>query len=139
MLPVEHAAKLRQLRDILLGIAGREMVIMPNGERDIDDILANGRIFPKTYKKVRGERSNCHENGMKQWLRHPTKYRIAGGYALSEDGLWRQHSWLVDKMDRTYETTVPRVMYYGTVDHDVAWQKKLRPCHVLTVTNYLKF
>jgi hypothetical protein len=42
--------------------------------------------------------------------------RIAFGYALAPDGLWRQHSWGVDAEDgRIVETTVRRVCYYGFV------------------------
>ena len=40
------------------------------------------------------------------------------GYALSEDGLWRCHSWVVQPMARTvrvWETTVKRVAYFGVV------------------------
>lgn len=43
---------------------------------------------------------------------------IATGYALSEDGLWRCHSWVVQPMARTvrvWETTVKRVAYFGVV------------------------
>ena len=39
-------------------------------------------------------------------------------YALSEDGLWRCHSWVVQPMARTvrvWETTVKRVAYFGVV------------------------
>jgi len=130
MLPEEHAAKLRELRDILLAIAGQDMVIMPNGERDIDNILANGEILQKTYKEVAGEPGDCHNNAVKQWFRNPTKYSVAGGYALSEDGLWRQHSWLVDDMHRTYETTAPRLLYYGWIHRDKEFAKMIEalPC-----------
>lgn len=43
---------------------------------------------------------------------------IATGYALSEDGLWRSHSWVIQPMKRTvrvWETTVKRVAYFGVV------------------------
>lgn len=35
------------------------------------------------------------------------------GYALSPDGLWRQHSWAYGDNLMIYETTVERVMYFG--------------------------
>src|SRR5262249_8464594 len=42
--------------------------------------------------------------------------RIASGYALTEDGLWRQHFWGVDTAaGRVLETTVRRVRYFGVV------------------------
>ena len=40
------------------------------------------------------------------------------GYALSDDGLWRQHSWLIAKPGRRWtviETTCRRLLYYGVV------------------------
>ncbi len=40
---------------------------------------------------------------------------IATGYALDADGLWRQHSWVMDKKGRVIETTVRRVAYCGIV------------------------
>ena len=41
-------------------------------------------------------------------------YRLVTGYALSDDGLWRQHSWVMDDQV-IYETTVKRTQYYGFV------------------------
>ena len=41
---------------------------------------------------------------------------IATGYALSKDGMWRQHSWLVLRKCRSYkivETTEKREAYFG--------------------------
>ena len=34
------------------------------------------------------------------------------GYALSDDGLWRSHSWVVTD-EVLYETTVARELYFG--------------------------
>lgn len=39
---------------------------------------------------------------------------IATGYALSGDGLWRQHSWGVLR-DGIFETTETRLKYFGIV------------------------
>lgn len=38
--------------------------------------------------------------------------------ALSDDGMWRQHSWLVwhkARSNQIVETTVKRIVYYGFV------------------------
>jgi hypothetical protein len=43
---------------------------------------------------------------------------IATGYGLSEDGLWRQHSWLWNGK-KVLETTVPRTIYFGVMLNDV--------------------
>ena len=37
---------------------------------------------------------------------------VGTGYALSDDGLWRSHSWVLTKK-RIIETTVSRVKYLG--------------------------
>ena len=36
------------------------------------------------------------------------------GYALSESGIWHQHSWLMNK-DKIIETTVNRSKYFGYI------------------------
>lgn len=44
--------------------------------------------------------------------------RICTGYALSEDGMWRQHSWIIwhkARSNQIIETTVPRILYFGFV------------------------
>jgi hypothetical protein len=39
---------------------------------------------------------------------------IGTGYSLSDDGLWRQHSWGL-RREGILETTVPRVKYFGVL------------------------
>jgi hypothetical protein len=64
----------------------------------------------------RGMPSECHANTALMFVRSKGAVRIAFGYALSDDGLWRQHSWGVDAKDgRVFETTERRVRYFGFV------------------------
>ena len=75
----------------------------------------------------KGEPSQCHTNSAMLWEANKSRtlegpYReelaLATGYAMSEDGLWRQHSWCVLRTParvKVVETTVPRVAYYGFV------------------------
>jgi hypothetical protein len=59
------------------------------------------------------ERSACHENVAQLWVTKSSGLTAIGtGYALSEDGLWRQHSWGV-RRDGIVETTKVRVKYFG--------------------------
>jgi hypothetical protein len=61
------------------------------------------------------ESSSCHQNVASVWTKK--KFGIVGvatGYALSEDGLWRQHSWGILR-DGVLETTEVRVKYFGVV------------------------
>lgn len=58
-------------------------------------------------------RGVCHANVSFLWMR--MRRRIVGigtGYALSADGLWRQHSWGVQRQG-ILETTQPREKYFG--------------------------
>lgn len=67
---------------------------------------------------VGGEPSNCHQN-VQDLIE--TGLDVDGetvtenwtGYALSDDGLWRQHSWASAPSGRTFETTVRRSRYAG--------------------------
>lgn len=75
----------------------------------------------------KGEPSQCHTNSAMLWEANKSRtlegpYReelaLATGYAMSEDGLWRQHSWCVLRTParvKVVETTVPKVAYYGFV------------------------
>jgi hypothetical protein len=63
--------------------------------------------------------SACHANVSLVFVMSEGAIRIATGYALSPDGLWRQHSWGVDsESSRVVETTVRRVCYYGFALND---------------------
>jgi hypothetical protein len=46
------------------------------------------------------------------WLESPERFQIVTGYALSDDGLWRRHTWALEG-ERVIETTEPRVLYFG--------------------------
>ena len=101
-----------QLEQRLLSLGG-DMVV-PRREPDHDKILSGGRLWTGDVKIIKGLPCNCHVNVAKLWRKHPRRYHIATGWALSEDGLWRQHSWIID--GRTVvETTIPMEKYFGFV------------------------
>ena len=108
------------LRDKLLAIGGCE-VCLPTVEEDLDDIMKYGQLWDDiTTKMMKGKASRCHSNSAELWYNNKNKENFAviicTGYALSSDGFWRQHSWLVQVKPRTnviIETTVPRVAYFG--------------------------
>lgn len=56
--------------------------------------------------------SGCHENIVAIIKKHP-KYVAWTGLALSDDGIWRIHSWVTDEHMRIIETTTPRIKYFG--------------------------
>jgi hypothetical protein len=70
---------------------------------------------------VAGDLSDCHVNAARLW-RSARCDGIGTGYALSEDGLWREHSWGASN-GRVVETTTPRILYFGVLmsDERAAW------------------
>lgn len=110
------------LRDKLLAIAGEEVCLQWN-DPDTPNICRHGQIWlgmPKRVKFMQGRPSQCHKNVCNLYEQNYKQHdvAIATGYALSADGLWRCHSWLLHKTARTVkmiETTTPRAIYYGFV------------------------
>ncbi len=55
----------------------------------------------------------CHRNVSRLWRRKRSGLiGIGTGYALSSDGLWRQHSWGMGRLG-IVETTEARMKYFG--------------------------
>lgn len=115
--------KLFVLRDKLLSIGGCD-VCLPVAEEDIDDILRYGQLWDNTViQPIKGDTSRCHSNSANLWYNnrnsceeHDFAVIICTGYALSEDGIWRQHTWLVMAAPRSnniIETTEKRIAYFG--------------------------
>jgi len=117
--------KVRRLMDGLVSLAGEWALVVPSDE-DVPEIVRRGQAWPgrgSTLKK--GQPSQCHFNVASLWsanedlLTGEHEFKIATGYALSQDGLWRQHSWGLwpgkDGRYRVVETTVRRILYFGIV------------------------
>lgn len=81
-------------------------------------LLRDGSDVPgEGAEMVAGRPSDCHENSLRLQEADPSLARHYG-YALSEDGMWREHSWCVRPDGRIVETTVARVAYFGCPDPD---------------------
>jgi hypothetical protein len=79
----------------------------------VGQILEQGRGFSGQGARMdRGHPSSCHWNVTLRHARSMGEVRILTGYALSEDGVWRQHSWGLEG-DLVFESTDDRVLYYG--------------------------
>lgn len=107
------------LHNILLTIGGSE-TCFPVYEEDMDAILARGKYYPGRSWMMKGQSSQCHRNSCELWENNYQEHDISicTGYALSSDGMWRQHSWLVwrkegENKKTIIETTQKRVAYYG--------------------------
>jgi hypothetical protein len=108
---VARQPRMTQLRAVLLAQGGEDIVA--RYEPDLETLLARGRLMtsPVTYRPM--EESSCHGNVSRLWLDKALGITaIATGYGLSDDALWRQHSWAVLE-DGLLETTKMRVLYFG--------------------------
>lgn len=103
-----------ELETKLLTIGGKELVYMPDRPEMLRLLIDLGQVFDASrVRMVRGKKSRCHENAEALYRKGKGKYRLAYGYGLTSDGLWRQHSWLLEQDGTIVETTVRRTVYYG--------------------------
>ena len=116
----------QKLRDTLLGVAGTSVCFARGLPEDIEKILDRGVLFGKTHKRMPGRPNQCHWNSALCWESNKDKARIATGYALSSDGMWREHTWVAverrpgaspsnGKAWWNVETTTNRLRYFGYV------------------------
>lgn len=94
---------------------GGVRTVLPVVEDDLRNIMERGQLWLGCNPQMMpGRPSQCHRNSCACWEANKSRAILCTGYALSEDGLWRQHSWLVNiPFQRIVETTVPRVAYFG--------------------------
>lgn len=118
---------LKKLEELLLSFGG-QIVNLPDIEEDIDNILKFGQLWNGWSNTVfmKGSPSQCHRNTTDLYYANYDNpdikaLTIATGYALSNDGIWHQHSWLLRKNPRSVsviETTEKRLLYFGFVMSD---------------------
>lgn len=109
--------ELKRLKTLLLRLGGDFLVAPPKRDLDVPLLLEQGFLTsgPLRLKMMRS--SSCHQNVASVWAKRKFGIvAIATGYALSEDGLWRQHSWGILR-DGILETTEARLKYFGIVLH----------------------
>jgi hypothetical protein len=109
-----------ELRAKLLSL-GESWDVVPTFEREdlLETLLEYGELHQvEQIVMLTGEVGRCHDNVaalLQLSANGEIKLSVVGatGYALSEDGLWRQHSWGVGRNGEIYETTVARCAYFG--------------------------
>lgn len=93
------------------------------GELDMILVPHGFLLAPSRVKFLRGQPVSCHQNAARIYLGQVWKKAnadgVGTGYALSNDGLWREHSWAMAG-DVLIETTVRRDAYWGIVYRDTA-------------------
>jgi len=106
---------LKPLLDKLLKLGG-EYAVLPVIEEDLDAILSRGERFTPRWLRIwKGEPGLCHFNVGRLWDVNRQLVKICTGYALSDDGIWRQHSWGLFKKKSVVETTIARELYFGFI------------------------
>jgi len=106
---------LEALRLLLLGIGGIHLVAPPSPESELPLLIYAGFVMagPVTLSTMR--KSGCHRNVAEFWTeKRDELVGIGTGYALSDDGLWRQHSWGL-RREGILETTIVRAKYFGVL------------------------
>ena len=109
---LEQSPELAPLRNRLLEIDGLEIV--PRLESDLSKLMTQGRVFDLGVELRLMRRSGCHENAAKLWRENRKDNKICTGWGLSDDGLWRQHTWVISN-EKIIETTEVRIKYFGVI------------------------
>jgi hypothetical protein len=110
---IEHQPEIKILRKLLLRIGGEELVARPQPDRDVPILVEYGFVMAGPVITKPMGLGDCHRNLAHVWRNRRSQLAgIGTGYALSNDGLWRQHSWGV-RREGIFETTEDRLKYFG--------------------------
>lgn len=114
----------------LLALGGVRVAPPPLPDPDLALLLEGGQQWDGDVMLQKGEAGQCHLNAAQLYMDDMQRFRIATGYALSADGLWRQHSWIHDSVSGggrcIIETTELRTCYYGVELTDAEAQSFVR-------------
>mgnify|MGYP000406868450 CR=1 FL=1 len=106
----------KNLNEILNELApDTHIVAVPFEHIEINNVTNKCELFDTRIhdiKLIKMENSRCHDN-CEILFNSCNSNKLYSGYALSQDGLWRFHSWCVDKNNCILETTQERLIYYG--------------------------
>jgi 2'-5' RNA ligase/GNAT superfamily N-acetyltransferase/ADP-ribose pyrophosphatase YjhB (NUDIX family) len=95
----------------LLGHGGKRVVFQPGDPAHLQ-VSQSGYFRDGAGAELReGRGSACHNNASELWKMGVGS--IVTGFALSDDGIWRPHSWIEKPDGQIVETTVMRDAYYG--------------------------
>lgn len=103
----------------LLSFGGSLVVPPGSPDADLGALLAGASAFRSRVRFSSEDAGDCHRNVAALWIDGAIE-SIGTGYALSDDQLWRQHSWGVDADGVLVETTDERRAYVGIVLPDRA-------------------
>ncbi len=96
-------------------VPNTHVVAMPDGFKYYENFIQKSDFYyPTNVKFIKMKQSNCHDNCEELLQENKIKFCVFG-YALSEDGLFRVHSWGLDNYETIIETTEPRLLYFGYI------------------------
>ena len=110
---LKQQPELKAFKKLLLRLGG--VALVPRPDPEIPLLLDFGFVTAGPVLLKVMAQSGCHQNTAALW--RARKLGIVGigtGYALSPDGLWRQHTWGI-RREGVIETTEERVKYFGLV------------------------
>lgn len=99
------------LRKKLLSLGGEEVVYQSAPSWQLNLVVQFGSAAALPITLCKGRPSSCHQNVSLLWWADDS-IELISGYALSADGLWRQHTWGV-RDGTCIETTLSRQIYFG--------------------------
>ena len=127
--PVNRSVK--QLCSHLIKLGGK-MVVVEFHESPIfcKALVKFGEITPSVNLEIfNGEERECHTNSAMLWSQNREDYLLVTGFALSEDGVWRRHSWVKTNDGRLIETTIKREKYFGIILEEEGAEAFLQDYH----------
>ena len=115
---IEEIPRFQELNKLLNTFESNSIVLpMFNTKNEVNNIIDRGKIFGSTDLFMLGRQSQCHSNSAALYLARKDfeDIKIMTGFALSEDGLWRFHSWCILDNMKIIETTEKRLAYFGYI------------------------
>lgn len=110
--------KMIRLRNKLLSFGG-EIVYLPLFDPAFEKIMEKGQYWYGDHIQFTNRYyDRFHGNIALIWEQNKQKYKIATGYALSKNGYWKQHSWIVEPLKRKcriVETSETYIAYFGFI------------------------
>jgi hypothetical protein len=102
-------SELKLLQDRRLFLSGDWVALQP--EPDLKILLNKGQLIKGKIIFKSMSPCNATENCAQFCDKHPKTCRIATGWALGIDGVWRQHSWLATQEQSCYRNNRTKKRY----------------------------
>lgn len=104
----------KKLEKLLFEIGGHRLIYEPEmDETFCDALITKGKLIKREFLIIgtSDTSSACHDaSAALAKILPATRFE---GYALSDDGYWRHHSWVKHKKDYLEVTPIGRIKYFG--------------------------